>query len=208
MIKEVHQERGICMEYRNEVLCKNLDLLYKTQIAALACLVLMLIPIINIIALVAALGAGIMSVSAMIALRTIHPDYKNAIVATVVAFILQFLFGNSDGIFGAMISVAGSIAGLFQTYFIIQATSSLLGEINREDLVELGQRVWKITWISAAVSVVADLMTELLPFLGVVLGLIMMIAALILSVVAMVKFMGYLKAGSQAFEKQTALPEL
>lgn len=192
------------METHNENLCKGLHLMYLgaiisivTGICAVASVAL---PPLAIVFLIATLGAGIASFAGLVKIRNEHADYKNALIALVIAFICG-LFSRGDGGFASLMSMIQSIAGLFETYFVIRATSSFLRERGFIEQAEQGDKVWKWTLISTIGMVVTGVLTVLLMAINMGLagiGLILLLIALLLSIYSMILYLGYLRESSEA----------
>jgi len=192
------------METHNENLCKGLHLMYLgaiisivTGICAVASVAL---PPLAIVFLIATLGAGITSFAGLVKIRNEHADYKNALIALVMAFICG-LFSRGDGGFASLMSMIQSIAGLFETYFVIRATSSFLRERGFIEQAEQGDKVWKWTLISTIGMVVTGVLTVLLMAINMGLagiGLILLLIALLLSIYGMILYLGYLRESSEA----------
>lgn len=133
-------------------------------------------------------------------IRNEHPDYKNALIALVIAFICG-LFSRGDGGFASLMSMIQSIAGLFETYFVIRATNSFLRGSSFTEQAEKGDKAWKWTLISTvgivASGVVAGLLFFILHEAGALFGIVLTILMLILSLYALVLYLGYLNESSQ-----------
>lgn len=192
------------MEERNGRLREGLHMMYLGEIVACVSILgvlLVLIPVIGVLlmipALVSVIVGGVMVIVGLAKLRNEHPDYKNALIATVAGMVAS-LFKNGDGGFATLMEVVSSVVSLFVIYFIIRATNQLLGEIEHSDIRELGGKAWKLELVSQIAGIVVSItsfcMEPSLPIL--VVELLVMVA---ISLAALVVYVQYLKQSSQAF---------
>lgn len=182
------------MEKRT-ILKDNLKTLYDIEIWMLGCLVLALVPFANVLVIIAAPILAIIGVVAQVRLRKVHPDYQKAVVALVVGFLFNLL-GRGEGSLASVMEMVGTIASTAQTYFIIQATNSLLTEVGGMEEVELGKKAWMWTLY----SMIGSAVVTLLGFAGSSpLLLLPVIISLIISITALVFYIKYLKRSSEAF---------
>lgn len=179
------------METRT-ILKDNLKTLYDIEIWMLGCLVLALVPFANVLVIIAAPILAIIGVVAQVRLRKIHPDYQKAIIALVVGLLCN-LVGRGDSSFAGAADIAGSLAGLFQTYCIIRATNDLLTEINAEEEKQMGDSAWRWNLYSTIASIIVSLVAISS------LTLLLSVVQLVIAIVALIHYMRYLKFSSEAF---------
>lgn len=131
------------MENHNENLCKGLHLMFLGAIcsivAAIGALIVLKFPFLAIVLLLATLASAIVSVVGLVKIRNEHADYKNALIALVISFLVG-LISRGDG---GVMDIIQSIASLLEIYFVIRATNSFLRERGAEEQVAEGDTVWK-----------------------------------------------------------------
>lgn len=132
------------METAYNIAGRGLKRMFTGEVVALIGLVVLLIPAFGITGLVAVLVGGIMAIVGLWGAREAHGNYKRAFVILVAGEVLSVL-GTVAGGGGAgtLFGVLGSVAGMFQVYFVCNATSELLRELGHEDEVRSGALVWK-----------------------------------------------------------------
>lgn len=182
------------MEERNLTLHDGLSLMYRGNLIAVIAALCVFIPIVNLFALVAILVGGIMEIIGLVKVRNLHSDYMSA-VAAMIAGLVVGLFANDESSFGSIMGVANNIIGLFQYYFVIRATNSLLREAGRDDVAAEGDKAWKLELGVAVLGIVC----VLLALIVAPVALIGALFAAILSVISLVIYLGYLKKSMDVF---------
>lgn len=166
-------------------------------VSALCMLLVFLVPLLAIVIMFAALVGGIITLAGLAGLRNLHGDYMIALIATI-AGIACSLLSNNETLFGSSMNLARSVCSLLQLYFVVRGTNSFLTERGFYNQAAMGDRAWKWQVISIIISVAAFLLTITVILLP--LGVILMLANLAVSIIALVFYLTYLKASSEALQ--------
>lgn len=180
---------------------EGLHLMYVGNIIAivsLLCILLaFLIPLLAlVIALVALLG-GIVSLVGLAKLRNEHADYMSALVACVLGIVFGLL-SNNESTFGSLMDLANSICSLLQAYFVIRGTNSFLRERGCLTEVSMGDKAWRWQLISAVASVAVAVLAAVTFFVTPALSVVLVLGILVVSIIALVFYLSYLKASAGA----------
>lgn len=182
------------MDERNLILHDGLRLMYRGNLIAVIAALCIFVPVINLFALVAIIVGGVMEIIGLIKVRNLHSDYMSAVIAMIAGFVVG-LFANDESSFGSILDAANGIIGLFQYYFVIRATNSLLREAGREDVAAEGDKAWKMELMVTILGIGCTLAA----FVLVPVAAIGALFAVILSIVSLIIYMGYLKKSMDVF---------
>lgn len=178
---------------------EGLNLMYVGNIiaiaAALCTLLALLLPFLALLTTIAIFIGGVVSLVGLFMLRDEHPAYMSALMACVLGIVASLL-SNNESAFGSMMSLAQSIFGLLQVYFVIRGTNCFLEVRERAAEVAMGDRAWKWELASGIIGVIVTVtVLILLP-----LALILSVASIIVSIAALVFYLSYLKASIAALQ--------
>lgn len=151
--------------------------------------------ILLLISLVCLIVGGVMTLVGLYGLRPLEPEYRTAFLLSIINIVLGFIGDKLGQNIGSVVDVARSVLSLVVIWLIVQATGRLMSQIAREDLVELGGQVWKITLACTVIEVVLGL----LPLTG-SLGLtsVVLVVVLVMGIVVQCVFLSYLNKAAQA----------
>lgn len=187
------------MNERNLILRQNLDLLYKSEVVATVCVVVMIVPLINLVAAFGVLAAAIMALVAMWRLRNVHDDYHTALMLVAISAALSVIGSLMGNTMTVVTDILGSVIAFGQTYFIIRATNCLLVEGGRSEVTALGDKALKIYFISCLIGAAASAVTLLVGDWFVVPALLILVANIVMSIAALVFYIKYLSAAKDCF---------
>lgn len=172
------------METAYNIAGRGLKRMFTGEVVALIGLVVLLIPAFGITGLVAVLVGGIMAIVGLWGAREAHENYRRAFVMLVAGGVLTILGAIAgDGGAGTLFDVLDSIAGMFQVYFVCNATSELLRELGHEDEARSGDLVWKanagcyaaliaVTVLALFAQTLALVLTIITGLVGIAIGVI------------------------------------
>lgn len=151
--------------------------------------------ILLIISLICLIVGGVMTLVGLYGLRPLEPEYRTAVLLSIINVVLGLIGDNLGKNIGSMIDIAQGVISLAIIWLLIQATGRLMSQIGREDLVELGGQVWKITLACTVIEVVVAMLayTKVL-FLASISLVVVLIAVIVVQCV----FLGYLNKAAQA----------
>ncbi|NBI68153.1 hypothetical protein D1646_15340 [Pseudoflavonifractor sp. 60] len=164
-------------------------------IAALCMLLAILVPLLAVLIIFAVLIGGIISLVGLARLRDLHGDYMIALIATIAGIVCSLL-ANKETFFGSFMNLAQSVCSLLQLYFVVRGTNSFLTERGFYSQAAMGDRAWKWQVISIVINVAAFLLIITVILLP--LGFILTLANLVVSIIALVFYLTYLKASVEA----------
>lgn len=151
--------------------------------------------ILLIISLICVIVGGVMTLVGLYGLRPLEPEYRTAFLLSIINLVLGLIGDNLGQNIGSIIDIAQGVISLVIIWLLIQATGRLMSQVGREDLVELGGQVWKITLACTVIEVVLGL----LPLAG-SLGLtsVVLVVVLVVGIVVQCVFLSYLNKAAQA----------
>ena len=129
--------------------------------------------------------------------RTPMSSYMSALVACVLGIVFGLL-ANNESTFGSLMDLANSICSLLQAYFIIRGTNSFLRDRGYLTEVSMGDKAWRWQLISAVASVAVTVLAAVTFFVTPALSVVLMLGVLIVSIIALVFYLSYLKASAGA----------
>lgn len=178
---------------------EGLNLMYVGNIiaiaAALCTLLALLLPFLALLTVIAIFVGGIVSLVGLFMLRDEHPAYMSALMACVLGIVASLL-SNNESTFGIMMSLAQSIFGLLEVYFVIRGTNCFLELRERSTEVAMGGRAWNWELASGIISVIAAVTA----FILLPLAFMLVIVNLVVSIAALVFYLSYLKASIAALQ--------
>ena len=180
---------------------EGLHLIYTGNMIAivslLGILLAFLMPLLALVIAFVALLGGIVSLVGLAKLRKEHTDYMSALVACVLGIVFGLL-ANNESTFGSLMDLANSICSLLQAYFIIRGTNSFLRDRGYLTEVSMGDKAWRWQLISAVASVAVTVLAAVTFFVTPALSVVLMLGVLIVSIIALVFYLSYLKASAGA----------
>lgn len=128
----------------------------------------------------------------------VHPSFKNAIIMTIVSYVLNIISGYVSGVFGNLLGIIGVAASFLAVNYVCTAASEMLQGVGDQITADRGHNVRKIYMVCAIVNIVCLLLT-MLPFIGAaVVGSVLLIVGAIAELVGLFMYMSFLKAGSNS----------
>ena len=182
-----------------------LRLMFLGQVVAVIGMVVGLIPIVGAIGGLATLVGSIMALVGLIKAGPAHENYRKAlwmiigsIIVTVLATFLAgaAIVGGSGGMLLLVVlvlPVAISVMGLLQVFFSCSATSALVRETGNEAVAAKGDTVFKLNAICYGAGIVLAILVFVSPGLAAIGGLV----SSIVSIVAAVIYLIFLKESSE-----------
>lgn len=151
--------------------------------------------ILLIISLICLIVGGVMTLVGLYGLRPLEPEYRTAFLLSIINVVLGLIGDNLGENISSVVDVARNVLSLVVIWLIIQATQRLMSQIAREDLVELGGQVWKITLACTVLEVVMAMLafTEVFFLAGIAL-----VVVLVAGIAVQCVFLSYLNKAAQA----------
>ena len=175
---------------------KGLKTMFKAEIGAIICAVIMIIPIIGTI--IGGIGMVVFSIMSIYGLYVASQDFaglKTAFLLTIANLVLSLLA--LIPVVGTFFSLVSSVVSMMIIYFVCNSMSDSLIGMGHADVSSLGKTVWKIVLVCTILDVIFTLI-GLIPLIG-FLAKVLNVFVSIVSFVGSIMYLVYLSKASKVF---------